>query len=64
MWGPIMILIGVVNIYIGLLPNPPGATHWGENLFGKKLIPWDVANTAIITLGGIDIWFGIKSFLT
>lgn len=62
--GSVLILIGVTNIYVGLLPDPPGTTHWGENLFGRKLLPWEAVNTAIITLGGVDIWLGIKSFLT
>lgn len=59
-----MILVGVLNIYLGLLPDPPGSTHWGEKLFGKKLIPWIVANTIIITLGVVDIFIGVTSFLT
>lgn len=59
-----MIVVGFLNIWLGLQPNPPGSTLFGENIFGVKLIPWIVANTVMITFGIMDVYIGVRSLLT
>ena len=47
------------DIYVAMMPNP--STHFGEGLFGKKLIPYPVINAGLLIMAGLLV---INAFTT
>jgi len=51
--------IGCMLIGISMIRTPN--THFGEDLFGVKLVPWCVCDAILAAVGGANIYHALVS---